>query len=100
MSKSNKNISAKDKAFEKERIKFRKQIRELEQDLHTKDIEIMHLKNEAHDKDDEIKELKYKIIEISKLIGCSEEEIKIITQLNNTMSKFKSMFDILGGRYI
>lgn len=95
----NKNMSAKDKAFEKERVKFRQQIRSLEYDIKQKDIEIKALKESSSIKDDQIIQLKSQIIELSKLIGCSTEEIESAAQLNKTMKNMKSMFDIFNNHY-
>lgn len=53
---SNRNLSAKDKAFEKERCKFRKEI-------HERDILIQNLRSELQTKSSQIQELESKIME-------------------------------------
>ena len=89
--------SAKDMAFEKERTKCRKRIRELERDIAdlrymimNKDNELNILCNELSQKEDWIRRL----LEYTEL---SEEDMKAIIDKEKTHAQIMKMFGELGG---
>lgn len=84
--------SAKDIAFEKERAKYRKKIRELEHDIlslnqsiNQKDNELNILRNEILQKSDWIRRL----LEYTEL---SEDDMKAIINREKTLAKVMNMF--------
>lgn len=84
--------SAKDIAFEKERAKYRKKIRELEHDIlslnqsiNQKDNELNILRNEILQKSDWIRRL----LEYTEL---SEDDMKAIINREKTLEKVMNMF--------
>lgn len=88
--------SAKDLAFEKERAKFRKKIRELEHEVNSlqyaimqKDNELNIIRNELSQKEDWIRRL----LEYTEL---SEEYMKAIIDKEKSVVKVVKMFGELG----
>lgn len=88
--------SAKDLAFEKERAKFRKKIRELEHEINSlqlavmqKDNELSIVRNELSQKEDWIRRL----LEYTEL---SEEDMKAIIDKEKSVAKVVNMFGELG----
>lgn len=88
--------SAKDLAFEKERAKFRKKIRELEHEINSlkyaimqKDSELNVVRNELSQKEDWIRRL----LEYTEL---SEDDMKAIIDKEKSISKVVKMFGELG----
>lgn len=89
--------SAKDLAFEKERAKFRKKIRELESGINAlqlavmqKDSELNVVRNELSQKEDWIRRL----LEYTEL---SEEDMKAIIDKEKSVATAMKMFGELGG---
>ncbi len=92
-----KQKSAKDIAFDKERAKYRKKIRELEYDISElrlaiiqKDNELNVLRNELDQKQDWIRRL----LEYTEL---SEEDMKTIINKEKSVAVAMKMFGELGG---
>ena len=88
----NKNISAKDKAFEKERVKYRAKIRELEYKILNQCTEIEELKEQLEEKE---KELLVKEDWIERLLTyteLSEEDMKHILQSEKDKVKVMETF--------
>lgn len=88
--------SAKDLAFEKERAKFRKKIRELEHEINSlqyiimqKDNELSIVRNELSQKEDWIRRL----LEYTEL---SEEDMKAIIDKEKSKAEVVKMFGELG----
>lgn len=88
--------SAKDLAFEKERAKFRKKIRELEHEVNSlqyavmqKDNELSIVRNELSQKEDWIRRL----LEYTEL---SEDDMKAIIDKEKSVAKVVKMFGELG----
>lgn len=88
--------SAKDLAFEKERAKLRKKIRELEHEINSlqlavmqKDNELSIIRNELSQKEDWIRRL----LEYTEL---SEEDMKAIIDKEKSVVKVVKMFGELG----
>mgnify|MGYP003479046919 CR=1 FL=1 len=81
------NKSAKDMAFEKERAKYRKELRELESELkHTK-LENIELKNKIEElecKCDELQEWINRLLEYTEM---SEEDMRRLIQKEKIMSE-------------
>lgn len=72
------NKSKKDMAFEKERAKYRKQIRELEVRLEKKDLEIFKENKRACEAEAKCAELQEWIDRLLEYTETSEEDMKII----------------------
>ena len=81
--------SAKDMAFERERAKYRKQIRELQSELRAKEARIADLKEELSEKETEIAEKEDWIRRLLEYTELSPEELK------NLLEKEKATADIM-----
>ena len=95
--------SAKDMAFERERAKFRQQIRELEREVKEEKINSWNLNELIETKDKEIDELKDWISRLLEYIDLSEEEMRKIIKSEKAkadlilnMSGMSSLF----GKYL
>lgn len=95
--------SAKDIAFEKERAKFRRQIRELEREIKNTKIEVVQLKEQLSEKESEISGLKDWIGRLLEYTELSEEDMKKIilkdkidSEIANSIRNFSKVF----GRYL
>lgn len=95
--------SAKDMAFEKERVKFRQKIRELEREVKEEKINSLQLKELIEAKDKEIDELKDWISRLLEYMDLSEEEMRKIIKSEKAkadlilnMSGMSSLF----GKYL
>ena len=95
--------SAKDMAFEKERAKFRQQIRELEREVKEEKINSWKLNELIETKDKEIDELKDWISRLLEYMDLSEEEMRKIIKSEKAkadlilnMSGMSSLF----GKYL
>ncbi len=73
---SNYKKSAKDIAFDKERLAFRKEIRELKRNVLDKNDEIQHLKDLLNQKDNEISEKEDWIRRLLEYMDLSEDDLK------------------------
>lgn len=73
-----KKESAKDIAFEKERIKFRRTIRELTDCLHVKEEQINQLNEIIHEKEEIIREQKEWIDRLLEYTELSKEDLNIL----------------------
>lgn len=89
--------SAKDLAFEKERTKFRKKIRELEHEIKSlqlatmqKDTELSMVRNELLQKEDCVRRL----LEYTEL---SEDDMRAIIDKEKSVATAMKMFGELGG---
>lgn len=89
--------SAKDLAFEKERAKFRKKIRELEHEIKSlqlanmqKDTELSMVRNELLQKEDWVRRL----LEYTEL---SEDDMRAIIDKEKSVATAMKMFGELGG---
>ena len=81
--------SAKDMDFERERAKYRKQIRELQSELRAKEARIADLKEELSTKETEITEKEDWIRRLLEYTELSPEELK------NLLEKEKATADIM-----
>lgn len=99
----NKNVSAKDKAFEKERIKYRAKIRELECEILNQYTEIEELKEQLEEKEKELLKKEDWIERLLTYTELSEEDMKRILQSEKdkvkVMETFTSFIEV-GKRYV
>lgn len=91
-----KQLSAKDKAFEKERAEFRKQIRELNHELNSVKFEIydkLHsMQKELDSKNNEIKNLQMVIDELKRCTKLSDDELKTLLEAREFDKKIYGYF--------
>lgn len=92
-------LSAKDKAFEKERVKFRKELREYQSKLSDRDNEIFKLKKVVDSLEDELSIKDDYIEQLRSIIGKTEDEIEyllsqktIVTQLDELQRATKVLY--------
>lgn len=94
-----KNRSAKDLAFEKERAKYRKQIRNLETELIKEKSESRKLVNQLTELTDQYRTLQDWVDRLLEYTGLSDEDMKKIIQKDldqaETTSKVKTMLELL-----
>lgn len=83
-----KTKSAKDIAFDKERAKYRKEIRELNSLVSKQNINIDRLKQDIDRKDMELVEKDEWIRRLLEYMDMSEEDMRKIIQKDKTMSEF------------
>ena len=82
-----KTKSAKDLAFDKERAKYRKEIRELNSLVSKQNINIDRLKQDIDRKDMELAEKDEWICRLLEYMDMSEEDMRKIIQKDKTMSE-------------
>ena len=82
-----KNKSAKDLAFDKERAKYRKEIRELSSELIKQRIDTDRLKQDIDRKDMELTEKDEWIRRLLEYMDMSEEDMRKIIQKDKTMAE-------------
>lgn len=91
-----KQLSAKDKAFEKERAEFRKQIRELNHELNSVKSELYDklysMQKELDSKNDEIKNLQIVIDELKRCTKLSDDELKTLLEAKEIYGYFSKIF--------
>lgn len=91
-----KQLSAKDKAFEKERAEFRNQIRELNHELNSVKIElydkIHSMQRELDSKNNEIKNLQMVIDELKRCAKLSDDELKTLLEAKKIYGYFYKIF--------
>ena len=94
--------SAKDIAFEKERAKYRGQIRELEREIKDIKIEKIQLKEQLSELKQEIERLKSWIERLLEYTELSEEDMKKIVMKDKLCAEIVSQMESLNrmfGRY-
>lgn len=91
-----KQLSAKDKAFEKERAEFRKQIRELNHELNLVKFElydkIHSMQRELDSKNNEIKNMQMVIDELKRCTKLSDDELKTLLEVKEFYKKMYGYF--------
>lgn len=91
-----KQLSAKDKAFEKERAEFRKQIRELNHELNSVKFElydkIHSMQRELDSKNNEIKNMQMVIDELKRCTKLSDDELKTLLEAREFDKKIYGYF--------
>lgn len=94
--------SAKDMAFEKERAKYRGQIRELEREIKNIKIEKVQLKEQLSELEQEIEGLKSWIERLLEYTELSEEDMKKIVMKDKLSAEIVGQMAIINrifGRY-
>lgn len=89
-----KQLSAKDKAFEKERAEFRKQIRELNRELNSVKFELYDMQKELDSKNDEIKNLQKIIDELKMYAKLSDDQLKTLLKVKKFEKKVDELFNL------
>jgi len=84
-------LSAKDKKFQEERIKFRQTLRELEKEVNFKNKEIDELKIENTELESKIRELQEWIDRLLEFTELSKEQINDMIQTNKIIKKYEEM---------
>lgn len=91
-----KQLSAKDKAFKKERAEFRKQIRELNHELNSVKFElydkIHSMQRELDSKNNEIKNMQMVIDELKRCTKLSDDELKTLLEAREFDKKIYGYF--------
>lgn len=91
-----KQLSAKDKAFEKERAEFRKQIRELNHELNSVKIElydkIHSMQRKLDSKNNKIKNMQMVIDELKRCAKLSDDELKTLLEAREFDKKIYGYF--------
>ena len=93
-----KQLSAKDKAFEKERAEFRKQIRELNHELNSVKFElydkIHSMQMELDSKNNEIKNMQMVIDELKRCTKLSDDQLKTLLNVKKFEKKVNELFNL------
>ena len=93
-----KQLSAKDKAFEKERAEYRKQIRELNHELNSVKFElydkIHSMQKEFDSKNGEIKNLQKMIDELKMYAKLSDDQLKTLLEVKKFEKKVDGLFNL------
>lgn len=89
---SNYKKSAKDIAFDKERASFRKRIRELEREVHNKELENRELRNVISQKETEITEKDDWIRRLLEYMDLSEEDLKKFLENEKAKADIRDSF--------
>ena len=93
-----KQLSAKDKAFEKERAEFRKQIRELNHELNSVKFElydkIHSMQKELDSKNGEIENQQKIIDELKRCAKLSDDQLKTLLEVKEFESKVNGLFNL------
>ena len=93
-----KQLSAKDKAFEKERAEFRKQIRELNHELNSVKFElydkIHSMQRELDSKNNEIKNMQMVIDGLKRCTKLSDDQLKTLLNVKKFEKKVNELFNL------
>lgn len=93
-----KQLSAKDKAFEKERAEFRNQIRELNHELNSVKFElydkIHSMQRELDSKNNEIKNMQMVIDELKRCTKLSDDQLKTLLNVKKFEKKVNELFNL------
>ena len=91
-------LSAKDKAFEKERAEFRKQIRELNHELNSVKFElydkIHSMQRELDSKNNEIKNMQMVIDGLKRCTKLSDDQLKTLLNVKKFEKKVNELFNL------
>lgn len=93
-----KQLSAKDKAFEKEKAEYRKQIRELNHELNSVKFELhdkLHsMQRELDSKNNEIKNMQMVIDELKRCTKLSDDQLKTLLNVKKFEKKVNELFNL------
>ena len=87
--------SAKDLAFEKERVKFRKKIRELEYEINGLKLSYMQKENELRVANSQLSQKEDWIRRLLEYTELSEDDMKAIIDKEKSVAKVAKMFNEL-----
>ncbi len=90
-------MSAKDKAFEKERVKYRRQLREAESAVRDRDATIAYQFALLREKDERINALEERVNDLLSIIDRSPEDIDYILSGKSVVESFDGLLSIFGG---
>ncbi len=88
--------SSKDLAFEKERAKFRKKIRELEYEINSLKLLYMQKENELRVVNSKLSQKEDWIVRLLEYTELSEDDMKAIIDKEKSVAKVAKMFNELG----
>lgn len=88
--------SAKDLAFEKERAKFRKKIRDLEHEINNLKLLYMQKENELRVVNSKLSQKEDWIVRLLEYTELSEDDMKAIIDKEKSVAKVAKMFNELG----
>lgn len=88
--------SAKDLAFEKERAKFRKKIRELEREINGLKLSYMQKENELRAVNSQLSQKEDWIVRLLEYTELSEDDMKAIIDKEKSVAKIAKIFNELG----
>lgn len=88
--------SAKDLAFEKERAKFRKKIRDLEHEINNLKLLYMQKENELRVVNSQLSQKEDWIVRLLEYTELSEDDMKVIIDKEKSVVKIAKMFNELG----
>ncbi len=88
--------SAKDLAFEKERAKFRKKIRDLEHEINNLKLLYMQKENELRVVNSKLSQKEDWIVRLLEYTELSEDDMKAIIDKEKSVAKVANMFGELG----
>lgn len=95
------NKTAKDLAFDRERAKLGKQIRDLEDKLKQKNKDELELRNQIRELESKCESLQDWVNRLMDYTNMSEEDMKAIIQKDKdaaeTMSMMKGLFGVMSG---
>lgn len=94
---SDRKMSAKDKAFENERAKFRKEKRELEAQLQRAKIDAAEARMELQAANERNDMLRQKLDEAYEYIGMTEQELDSIKKMRKSVRMLSGLTDALAG---
>lgn len=87
-----KQLSAKDKAFEKEKAEYRKQIRELNRELNSVKFELHNIQRELDSKNNEIKNMQKIIDELKMYAKLSDDQLETLLEAREFDKKIYGYF--------
>ena len=87
-----KQLSAKDKAFEKERAEFRKQIRELNHESNSGKFELHNMQMKLDSKNNEIKNMQKIIDELKMYAKLSDDQLETLLKAREFDKKVYGYF--------
>lgn len=88
--------SSKDLAFEKERAKFRKKIRDLEHEINNLKLLYMQKENELRVVNSKLSQKEDWIVRLLEYTELSEDDMKAIIDKEKSVAKVAKMFNELG----
>ncbi len=87
--------SAKDKAFERERVKFQRRIRDLEQIVQSKDAENSYLREQINVQDTQIRSLNDWVDRLLEYTELSKEDMRKSIEKDAVISDIFEMFSVM-----